>query len=488
MIPLARAALASLLFPLAAPQSKGKEEEYREAARLLRGPQEGTVREGARLCLRLNSVRSMDLLVEVLQGSQPHYRDIAWEALPDFTDRYARQRIEVELRSNARQPEVREWCAEALGHFGDAESGGPLEQALADREVGVRRAAARALGRVRYKPALKALLKVAGDRDLYLRANGVEALARIDPEGMRGIFLGALSDADAGVRCALLGALPGLFADAAEERSSAALEDPDWRPRLQAVENLASIPTKTSVDALVRASGDGRPVVREKAVAALRETTGMKWSSRKEWEDWWGKSRESFAFPEGKGEAPASQPSGTRATYHGLQVTSDHVAFLIDRSAMMRARLRDGREKKEAALAELGSVLPRLRGELIFNVFTYAGDVDSLWKKAGPLDERAQKAALSFVERAPIGGQKNIWDALRTVVDDPTLDTLYLLSSGEPEVGLYVHWNRVTLHLKDLNRFHKVVVHTVAYSESEWYREQLEKIAQATGGRYVWTE
>ncbi|MCI0585601.1 MAG: HEAT repeat domain-containing protein [Planctomycetes bacterium] len=466
-------------------KGKGKEEDYKEAERLLRTTEEKTVREGAQLCGRLNSVRSIEFLLDVLAGVQPHFRDIAWEVLPEFTDRYARQRIEHELRTNLRDPEIRVWCAQLLGLYGDAAFGGALEKALSDREAEVRRAAAQALGRIRYAPAVKSLLKASKEKDPYLRAESVEALARIDPEGMRTVFLGALADADAGARCALLGALPGLYPDAAEERSAAALSDSDWRPRLQATENLAAIRSKPSLDGLVRATGDARPVVREKAVAALREMTGMMWTERREW---WAKNREAFDLPMGKGAAPASQPEKTRVTYHGLQVTSDHVAFLIDKSDTMRARLTDGREKGAAALSELESVLSRLRGDLVFNVFTYAAEVEPLWKAAAPLDERAQKAALSFVEKATTGGKKDIWNALRTVVDDPTLDTLYLLSSGEPEVGLYVHWNRVTLHLKDLNRFHKVVVHTVAYSDSDWYREQLQKIAEATGGKFVGTE
>ena len=457
-------------------KGKGKEEDYKEAERLLRTTEEKTVREGAQLCGRLNSVRSIELLLDVLTGVQPHFRDIAWEVLPEFTDRYARQRIEQELRTNLRDPEIRAWCAQLLGLYGDAAFGGALEKALSDREAEVRRAAAQALGRIRYAPAVKTLQKASKDKDPYLRAESVEALARIDPEGMRTVFLGALADAEAGARCALLGALPGLYPDAAEERSAAALSDSDWRPRLQATENLAAIRSKPSLDGLVRATGDGRPVIREKAVAALREKTGMMWAERREWEEWWAKNRETFDLPMGKGAAPASRPEGTQVTYHGLQVTSDHVAFLIDKSDTMRAHLRDGREKGAAALAELESVLSRLRGDLVFNVFTYAAQVEPLWKAAAPLDERAQKAALSFVEKATTGGKKDIRNALRTVVDDPTLDTLYLLSSGEPEVGLYVHWNRVTLHLRDLNRFHKVVVHAVAYSDSEWYREQLQKI------------
>jgi len=75
---------------------------------------------------------------------------------------------------------------------------------------------------------------------------------------------------------------------------------------------------------------------------------------------------------------------------------------------------------------------------------------------------------------------------LEKVVSDPDIDTAYLLSSGEPDTGLYVHYNRVTRHLRDLNRFHKVVVHTIVYSERKWFRDQLEKIALATGGEFKW--
>jgi hypothetical protein len=61
-------------------------------------------------------------------------------------------------------------------------------------------------------------------------------------------------------------------------------------------------------------------------------------------------------------------------------------------------------------------------------------------------------------------------------------------SSGEPDIGEYVHWNRVTWHLRELNRFQKVVVHTIAYSNSEWYRDQLSKIAEIAGGEFKWSE
>jgi hypothetical protein len=101
-------------------------------------------------------------------------------------------------------------------------------------------------------------------------------------------------------------------------------------------------------------------------------------------------------------------------------------------------------------------------------------------------DPKQQKKALAFVGKQKTKGAKDIWKLLEIVVSDPDIDTAYLLSSGEPDVGLYVHWNRVTRHLIDLNRFHKVVVHCVVYSERKWFRDQLEKIAECTHGNFKW--
>jgi hypothetical protein len=51
-----------------------------------------------------------------------------------------------------------------------------------------------------------------------------------------------------------------------------------------------------------------------------------------------------------------------------------------------------------------------------------------------------------------------------------------------------VHWNRVTQHLKERNRFRKLRVHAIAYSDNAGYRAQLERIADATGGEFRWFE
>lgn len=469
-----------------------------EATSALHGTKEEDVRRGAQACVELKHVLGVELLLAELGGQgrksnahlpQEHYRDIVWEALVGLTDPYLRERVERELASDKRNPFLREWCAELLGEWGDADLGRAVVGALNDKEDAVVRAAARAAGKQGLEKALVPLATLARHKDPIVRANALEALARIAPEKQRDGYLKALKDKDGGVRCALLGALPSLYPDVVESASSAALADADWRPRMQAVENLAGLRSKEGVDGLVRATGDGRPVVAQRAVRELQALSRMKFRRQIEWEGWWKANRETFEFPEGKATDAAGDEPETVTSYNGIRVESDHVAFLMDRSGTMKESLKSKPGTKAvAAKTELDQVLRALTGKLTFNVYVYADEVKQLFDSAERLTPKNADKALDFVsDSAPIGA-KDIWLALEAVLADPRIDTVYLLSSGEPEIGKYVHWNRVTRHLADRNRFRKVVVHTIAYSDSEWYRSQLQKIAECSGGEFKYFE
>lgn len=457
---------------------------------------EAEVRNGVSTCVQADSVEAVELLLEMFEQetrrtrvhlSPGHYRDISWEGFIKIKDPYARRRVELELKKG-KNPRVRQWCAEALGIYGDRGFGSTLEKALSAREPYIIQWAARSLGMLKYDAANKKLQTRTKHKDDFVRANAIEALARIDDSTYLVPFLVSIrEDRSGGVRCALLGAAPEICPDRVEEASTTALQDPDWRPRMQAVQNLGKIRTKTAVDALVEGLKDGRPVVAARALKELQELTGQPIEQPDVWRRWWADNRESFAFPEGRSKAQ-KKSTGTVA-YNGVPVDSDHVAFLMDKSYLMKEDLTSkGTSKEEAAVAELDRVLSVLPEGLVFNVFNYDTELRPFRKKPAELSPKVRKRAVAFASAESDGREKDIWNALSTVMQDETLDTIYLLSSGEPDTGLYVHWNRVTRHISDLNRFHKVTVHSVAYTDNKWYRDQLEKIAQVTDGTFVWFE
>ncbi|MCC7173207.1 MAG: HEAT repeat domain-containing protein [Planctomycetes bacterium] len=172
-----------------------------EAARALQSTLEADVRKGGELCLALKVAIGIDFLLAELGSEnrksnqhlpQEHYRDIAWESLVRVTDPYLRERVEHALGEAKRNPFLREWCAELLGEYADADLGRALIPALSDKEDVVVRAAARAAGKARLEKALVPLGSLARHKDPIVRANAVEALARIAPEKQREGFLKAL--------------------------------------------------------------------------------------------------------------------------------------------------------------------------------------------------------------------------------------------------------------------------------------------------------
>lgn len=482
------------------------EERLERAEKLLGENPEESCNDGTRLCVQLNSVASVELLLEVLRQEADrglpvaHYRDVVWGGLAEITDVYARGRVEQELKKNKKSAWVRQWCAELLGEYRLVDYAASLTEALGDKDVGVRRAAARALGKLEAEPgsralagAEKALVALTQDKDPMLRANAVEALARRGlGDGQAKLFL-ALNDADAGVRCALLAVAGELFPEELEPRLASFLKDTDWRPRLQAVEVLSGLDSAESIGVLIDALSDARPVVVSRALAALRARTGEKHSRKEAWQAWWKEHGAGFDPKKKRTAQDGGDERSSAATFNGIVFESDHAAFLIDVSGAMEERMKTrSATKAEAAHQELADTFTRLLAlptKSSVSVLAYSDEVTPFSKKgASELTEKTKEKALAFVADQRLSGHKDIWLALETVLDDPSIDTVFLLSSGEPDIGLYVHWNRVTWHLKEQNRFRKLVVHAVAYSDSEFYRGQLQKIAEATGGEFVWFE
>ena len=195
--------------------------------------------------------------------------------------------------------------------------------------------------------------------------------------------------------------------------------------------------------------------------------------------------RSDFSKP-AQGKPAPTDGRSVAVKYHDLAVESDHIAFLVDASDSMRepARKGQGASKSEVALQELEQVLGLLEDKLLFNVFVYDTTTRALAKDPVALDARSRKKALAFVEEASPRGPKDIWNALLSALEDSELDTVYLLASGEPEVGVYVHFNRIVMHLRELQRFQKFVIHGVVYTDSNWYAKQIEEICKSSGGEF----
>src|SRR5262245_34517551 len=300
------AAVSLLLTTAAVAQAKA---DLGRARSLLEATAEKDVREGMEMCVRANDVPAVELMLEMMEETDRrtrlhlapgHYRDVVWDGLVRITDPYARRRVELELKQG-RDQRVRQWCGEALGIYASSEFGDTLRKALNAKDDDVVRWCARSLGMLKYAAAAPDLVPLTRTSNDYVRANAIEALARIDATHVPALIAAIAGDKSGGVRCALLGAAPELCGDRLEDLCATALRDPDWRPRMQAVQNLGQIKTKSAVDGLIVGLRDGRPVVATRALQELQQLTGQPIQQVEMWEKWWADNRETFAFPEKRG-------------------------------------------------------------------------------------------------------------------------------------------------------------------------------------------
>ncbi|MCZ6787349.1 MAG: HEAT repeat domain-containing protein [Planctomycetota bacterium] len=72
---------------------------------------------------------------------------------------------------------------------------------------------------------------------------------------------------------------------------------------------------------------------------------------------------------------------------------------------------------------------------------------------------------------------------------NPKIDTIYLWNRGLPRGGRYMSAAAVVSAFKRLNRFRRVVVHSIRVGDAKEAAEQVMKgIADASGGTYVWVQ
>ena len=61
----------------------------------------------------------------------------------------------------------------------------------------------------------------------------------------------------------------------------------------------------------------------------------------------------------------------------------------------------------------------------------------------------------------------NTWEALRVALRDEDVDTIFFLSDGTPTVGKVVDQDEILAEVRELNRWRRVRIHTVALLKGE---------------------
>lgn len=166
---------------------------------------------------------------------------------------------------------VRRDVAAALGRVGDVAAVSPLLKTLKDKQSTVRYAAAWALGKIGSSFAVSGLLEALRDEDRDVRRVAARGLGWIGDKKAVGRLAEALKDSSSGVRRDVAGALGRVGDASAVESLLMALSDRRDTVRYTAARALGRIGDSVAVPGLLQSLRDEDRDVRRAAAEALRE-------------------------------------------------------------------------------------------------------------------------------------------------------------------------------------------------------------------------
>lgn len=377
-----------------------------------------------------------------------------------------------------------------------------IRKGLEDEALEVRRATAKVLGSRRDResvPALRALLQQGKQPDDARIA--LEAITAI--EGYSSAWLkevvGFCTHANRELRNAAVGVL-----GAARDRRHAgavltALEHTDWSTRFAAIEAAQAIRDKQAVPKLIERLGVETGRLKKRVAEALWQLTAQPLDEdQARWRDWWTQAAETFVVATEKELDKAAAERERRrmtartvsqAKFFGLRVESHRVIFVLDTSGSMLESMygrfvgKRGAARIDVAKQELAQAIQNLEPGTLFNILTFASSV-MRWKKDGiaVADDATRKEALEWIARLGASGATNLYDSVKMAFEDKDVDTIFIMSDGEPTNGEVIDPHRIREDVAFWNRHRRIKINTIAIGGN---LEVLEWLARDAGGTYV---
>lgn len=297
-------------------------------------------------------------------------------------------------------------------------------------------------------------------------------------------------------------ALVELRTDDAVRRLHAMLDDPDWRVRVEAVQQVGNLRRHASVPALIDRLAVERGRVARDIAVVLRLMTGQDHGlTATRWRAWWSDAGESFRLPPyeeaqaaERARAKRRRENVTVATFYGLQVVSERATFVLDTSGSMAAPAGGGSGRTRAggaptgptrldvAKAELEKALRGLSPGTLFNLVFFDSGVDPWRDELVEQEPRALTAAVEFANAQRASGGTNIYDAMLLAFEDERVDTLYLMSDGNPTAGRVTDPAGILERVRQMNRIRMLQINTISIGQTS---EFLRRLAEQNGGDYV---
>jgi hypothetical protein len=368
------------------------------------------------------------------------------------------------------------------------------------------RCAAYLLGGARRKQAAPLLLDAAlrSDTVPFTKAVLLEALGRADTQAGAAAFQAGAGSRDEVVLLAAVPMLGFLRSESSERLIKKAIKHKSWTVRRAAVEACQNRRDLFAMDLLMaRFANETARLEYDMMEAILDITGGAVPADLKEWRPWWRKAREGFKAPPRRKAGPPKKATTVVAKwqppqYFGLDVRSNRLAIVLDTSGSMSSPNRSIRASAvdaegdleegsllDVAKKQIQSLLKRLRRSSSFTVVAYNQNVRAFSEVLLPASKSNVRSAFKFVKGLKADGGTNVYGALLSALRDKEVDTVFLLSDGEPTDGKRTEPSDILEAIQVRNRFRKTRIHTVQIGEDQ---DLMRKLAESNGGTYLLLE
>lgn len=266
------------------------------------------------------------------------------------------------------------------------------------------------------------------------------------------------------------------------------LDAEQWALRSVCYRYLTKFRDLSSIPLLIARWGKETGRLDMELAEALFVHAGVRCWTRDDWSDWWKKNGEGHALPNiatVTATKQKSQGGGSTVSYFGIPLVSRRCVFLVDCSGSMAAKI--GTDKKrtryDEVRSQLYSAVEKLPDDQLFNICFYSSGVNPMWPELRMAQGEDRKQVLERIKASNFTqGSTNIFDSLERSFGDAQVDTVYLLSDGEPSAGRVTDVTQIADLVRRWNYGRQVVIHCVSVGANSRF---LERLARESGGEYV---
>ncbi len=401
--------------------------------------------------------------------------------------------LNAAFASAAKSPAKLEVLCSVAGKQKLTDARADLEECVRNRSADVSAAALDALVAIGVDASVDAisaaLAKRKGKKHFDFRVAALDALAASGSDRAAKLIAEYLDDRDEETRAVAAGSLGVMKAnEAAVAALARGLGDKSAMVRNSALNAMRTIRNKQLVGPLIAYLGGKDDESRKvKALQALINITHQNMGLvAADWEKWWKFAEKSFELP--KGEKAFTSVKAYDLSYFGIEVSSTRMTFIVDISSSMKQAVpvqtkssKKSVPKIDVLKKELERVVSKLPADAQINIVKFDANFRSWQKKLQPLAGRGRKKAVDYIRSITTGAGTNVYDSLESALKDQRVDTIYLLTDGNPTRGRYQATPDILREIRKINRVRSATIHCIAFGAES---DLLKQLAKQNGGKY----